>query len=297
MLNKYLLTLACLLGLAPLHAAETVTIEHGGITLNASLEQSGNWPAGPVMLMTHGTLAHAGMEIMATLQGLLADNDISSLAINLSLGIDNRPQAMYDCPTPHNHKHTDSLDEIGAWLDWLKKGGTGKVVLLGHSRGGNQVAWFAAERDDPAVSAVVMVAAATWSADYNAKDYRKRYGTELGPLFARARQMVEQGKGDELISDIGFIYCADTSATAASIANYYAADERNDTPTLLPKIKKPKLVVEGSEDKVYDNSIEKFQARADAGQAELLVIDGSDHFFRDLYADELVEAVVEFIEE
>ena len=80
--------LPALLLTLPLQAvAEKVTLEHDGLTLNASLEKSGNWPEGPLVLMTHGTLAHSGMEIMATLQELFAENDISSLAINLSLGI------------------------------------------------------------------------------------------------------------------------------------------------------------------------------------------------------------------
>ncbi len=38
--------------------AQEVTIEHQGMTLNARLERAGRWPRGPVILMTHGTLAH-----------------------------------------------------------------------------------------------------------------------------------------------------------------------------------------------------------------------------------------------
>ncbi|WP_078458891.1 hypothetical protein [Solemya velum gill symbiont] len=49
--------------------AEPVTIEHKGLVLNASLETADEtWQQKPVILMTHGTLAHGQMEIMATLQ-------------------------------------------------------------------------------------------------------------------------------------------------------------------------------------------------------------------------------------
>ena len=126
------------------------------------------------------------MEIISTLQSLFAENGISSLAINLSLGISNRPSSTYDCKTPHRHKHTDALKEIEAWLEWLKVAGTKQVVLLGHSRGGNQTAWFAAEHDDPTIRKVILVAPQVWSTDYAAKDYEKRYGKPLKPLLDKA---------------------------------------------------------------------------------------------------------------
>ena len=55
---------------------------------------------------------------------------------------------MYDCATPHTHRHADAVEEIGAWLGWLQSQGVAKVALLGHSRGGNQTARFAAAHAD-----------------------------------------------------------------------------------------------------------------------------------------------------
>ena len=94
----------------------------------AELQVEGSWPQGPVLLMTHGTLAHNKMEIMATLQTLFAERGLSSLAISLSLGLDDRT-GMYDCATPHRHRHADALGEIGAWLRWLKEQGAEPVSL------------------------------------------------------------------------------------------------------------------------------------------------------------------------
>lgn len=76
--------------ISPALSAEEVTLKHQGVTLNANLEKADNWSAGTVVMMTHGTLAHNKMEIMATVQELLSEQDVSSLAINLSLGLDNR---------------------------------------------------------------------------------------------------------------------------------------------------------------------------------------------------------------
>ena len=281
--------LLALSGTAP--GAEEVTLTHGGLTLNANLETTGaDWQKGPVVLMTHGTLAHGRMEIMQSLQAALKDRGISSLAITLSLGLDNR-HGMYECATPHTHKHNDAIGEIGAWLGWLQSQGVGKVALLGHSRGGNQTARFAVTHPDAPVTAVILIAPQTWSEDDAAADYEKRYDKELAPLVARGRQLDAEGKGDSLLDHVDFIYCADTTATAAAFVSYYAPDERMDTPHLIPEIQAPVLVVAGSEDDVVKDLVEKVQPLVDGQRVSLTLVDGADHFFRDLYADEVADAV------
>ena len=274
--------------------AEEVTLKHSGMTLNANLEKSGNWPAGPVVLITHGTLSHNASEIISALQELLDENGVSSLAINLSLGIDNR-HGSYDCGTPHTHRHEDALVEIGQWLNWLKTQGAGKVVLLGHSRGGNQTAWFAAEHDDPVISRVVLIAPQTWRPGYAAKDHEKRYGKPLAPLLAKAQALVKAKQGQTMMKPVDFIYCPDTSATAAAIVSYYAPDPRKDTPYLLSGITRPVLVFAGTEDQIVKGLDTRLKPLAETGKIQLDVIDGADHFFRDLYIEDIVDRTVEFI--
>jgi pimeloyl-ACP methyl ester carboxylesterase len=282
---------ALLLAFGANAAAEEVTLTHSGLTLNATLETTGsNWKQGPVVLMTHGTLAHGRMEIMEGLQAALKDRGISSLSMTLSLGLDNR-RGMYECATPHRHKHADAVDEIGAWLGWLRSQGVAKVALLGHSRGGNQTARFAATNPDAPVAAVILVAPQTWGEAYAAEDYQSRYGKELAPQVERARQLAAEGKGGSMLDHVDFIYCPDTSATAAAFVSYYAPDERMDTPRLIPEIKVPVLVVAGSEDDVVKGLVEKVQPLADGQRVKLTLVDGADHFFRDLYADEVADAI------
>jgi pimeloyl-ACP methyl ester carboxylesterase len=283
-------------GFAATATADEVKLPHQGITLNASLVKSADsWPGGPVVLMTHGTLAHRGMEIMAGLQDMLADRGISSLAINLSLGLDDRPAAMYDCATSHTHGHTDAVGEIGAWLAWLKKQGTAKVALLGHSRGGNQTARFAAMTDDPAVQAVILIAPQTWDAAYAAADYEKRYGKPLAPVLAKAQKLVDEGKGDTLMDPVDFIYCEQTSATAAAFVSYYTPDTDMDSPSLIPGINSPVLIIAGSEDTAVKGLPEKVGPLADGDRVQFMVVDGADHFFRDLYSEDIADAVAELL--
>jgi pimeloyl-ACP methyl ester carboxylesterase len=281
--------LLALSGTAP--GAEEVTLTQAGLTLNANLETArADWQQDPVVLMTHGTLAHGRMEIMESLQAALKDRGISSLAITLSLGVDNR-HGMYACAEPHTHKHEDAVEEIGTWLGWLRTQGVAKVALLGHSRGGNQTARFAAANPDAPVTAVILVAPQTWSEDDAAADYEKRYGKELATLVTRARQLDAEGKGGSLLDHVDFIYCPDTTATAAAFVSYYAPDERMDTPRLIPEIKAPVLVIAGSEDEVVKGLVEKVQPLADGQHVSLTQVAGADHFFRDLYVDEVADAV------
>jgi pimeloyl-ACP methyl ester carboxylesterase len=278
--------------------AEAITLEHQGLKVRANLETSGDdWKAGPVILMTHGTLAHNHMEIMETLQQVFLDRGYSSLAINLSLGLDaSEREGMYDCAVTHTHKHTDAVDEIGLWLDWLKKQGVEQVVLLGHSRGGNQTARFAAAHDSAAVKGVILVAPQTWSEAHETKDYQKRYGKPLAPVLAKAEKLVAEGKGDTLLKPVDFIYCEDTAATAEAFVSYYRPDPKMDTPTVIAEIEKPVLVFAGSADKVVANLSKKMAKLEGQKGVQFEVIDGAGHFFRDLYAEDLADIAQEFVD-
>lgn len=286
------LALMAALGVAPA-TAEEVKTTLGGLTLNADLETADGWPRGPVVLLTHGTLAHRDMEIMEALQSALADRGVSTLAINLSLGLDDRAAAMYDCPTPHTHRHGDAVAEIGAWVTWLRGEGVESLALLGHSRGGNQVARYAAGSPDPVVRQVLLVAPQTWEEDAPAADFAKRNPGPLAPVLAEAQALVAAGKGDQLMGPMGFIYCDDTRASAAAVASYYGADPDMDTPRLIPRIEAPVTVFAGSADTVVTGLVGKVEPLADGERVVLEVLDGADHFFRDLFAEDIADLVVE----
>jgi len=281
---------------SPCAHAEEVKLQHGQLTLNANLDKAEDWPTGPTVLLTHGTLSHNGSELITALQDLLLENGVSSLAINLSLGLNDR-HGPYDCAIPHTHKHEDAVEEIGAWLEWLKKQGTTQVVLLGHSRGGNQIAWFAAEQDDPVIKKVILVAPQTWSPEYEAQSYESNYGKPLAPVLEKAESRAAAGKSTSAMEHTDFIYCKDTTASAEAVVSYYAPDPRKDTPYLLPMIKKPILVFAATEDEVVKGLDVKLAPMAEAGEIELEVMDGADHSFRDLYVEDLVDRAVEFINE
>lgn len=274
--------------------ADEVTLPYKGLTLNADLTLAPNKTAADgVILLTHGSLAHRDMETIATLRKLLNERGYNTLAINLSLGLDNR-HGMYECKTTHRHKNDDAVNEIGVWVDWLKGRGAKAVTLLGHSRGGAQTALYAAERDSPLLKAVVLLAPATED-NNSAAAYQRRFKTALAPTLNKARKLIQQGKGDAVLTQTSLINCPDTEVTAEAFVSYYGGDPRLDTLHLLPKINKPTLVLVAEKDEIVVGLEKKVAPLANGTQVQMVVISGADHFFRDLNADEAVDAVDAFL--
>lgn len=293
-LVRYLCTVGLCFATATIEAKD-VTLQHRGLTLNANLALAADKKiADGVILITHGGLAHRDMEIITYVQNLLVkEKGYSTLAINLSLGLDNR-HGMYDCKTTHRHRNDDAAEEIGVWVDWLKKQGAKRVALLGHSRGGAQTALYAAERDDKLVKAVVLMAPAIRE-NTNAAGYQQRYGKPLAPVLEKAQKLVKAGKGGTVLEHIDMLNCSDASVTADSFVSYYGNELRLDTPTLITKIHKPLLVVVAASDEVVVGLEKKVTPLVDGKRVQMKIVEGSGHFFRDLYADDAVDAIDVFL--
>ena len=274
--------------------AKEVKEKFDGLTVNANLVMaSGATMQDNIVLLTHGTLTHKGRSTYNHLQKNLAYEGMSSLAINLSLGLDDR-SGEYDCAVPHTHKHTDALDEIDFWVDWLEKQGSQNITLMGHSRGGNQTAWYASERDRNSIKNVVLVAPATGE-QQSAKEYQDKYGVSVDTILAKANKMIKAGKGQELMKDTDFIYCKKAQVTAEAFVDYYTVKPQFDTPTLLQDLKKPTLVIMGTADTVVADLPEKIKPLVDAGKIETLMLEDADHFFLDFANEDMAAGTVEFI--
>ncbi len=278
-------------------SAKEVKETYKNLTVNANLvmAEGKTLADGDVVLLTHGTTTHNGRETYRSIQKLLAEQGISSLAPNLSLNVNDR-HGEVDCAIPQTHKHEDALGEIGFWLDWLKSKGAKSVTLMGHSRGGNQTAWFSVEHDDPVIKKVILIAPQTWTKEAEYKDYAKKYDTPLEPILKKAEKLVKEGKGDTMLEDINFIYCKHTSASAAAFVSYYQDEPRMDTPSLLKKAVKPTLVIMGSADTVVPNLPTEMES-VNNDLVQTYTVEDSDHFFLDLFSEELVETAVGFIKE
>ena len=253
-----------------------------------------DWYAGDsatAVIVLHGTLAHKRMEIIETFASLLnEDYDFPVLAPNLALNQPDRP-GMIDCAIPHDHTHMEAVDELTQWVSWLEGQGYEQIAIMGHSRGGAQVAAYLQNASD-SIMAAGLVAPATYDAEKSAKGYLEATGQSLNTLLEKAQGMAAGAQ----MNVPRFVYCDDATVTAQAFLGYHSPNKDFDTPTLLTQVSVPVQVFIGSEDKVVEGLDEKLEAIQPGGELASVTIDGADHFFRDLYADDVIAEFAEFLD-
>ena len=288
-----LTVLAFLAATLPLRA-EQVFIEHKGLELNAQLQLvEGKAFSDGIVLILHGLLGHNRMEIIESAQQALVDNGQSSLAINLSLDIDNR-HGFYDCDTPQTHLQADALDELDAWVSWLRLRGVADITLMAHSRGGNQAMVYAAERPAPEIRRLVLLAPGT--VVQSEKLFEARYGGTFALTSDRAKRLHAAGQGGRLMENVDFLYCPRSTVAAATFLSYYGDNSRfRNFPRYLPLIELPTLITLGSLDETQPDAEKQLFPFADGERIRVRVIEGAGHFFRDFNIDEAIEGAIEFI--
>ncbi len=277
-------------------AAEEVTLEYLGLELTANLETAPgkSLKSETTVLLVHDSLGHGRMELMAALQDGLRDLGLNSLAITLGLGLDKR-HGMFDCAMEQDHRHEDAVDEIGAWVHWLKEKGAPAITLTGHGRGANQVALYAINKLDKTVKRLVLVSPLMQTEEAVEAEYRARFGKPLRPELAKAEELVANEQGNQLVDVPGFLNCKSVQVTAGAFANYYGANEKFKTTNLLQSIKIPVLIAAGDADPGLADLKAAEGGFASLRTVTLAVIPGADQEFRDLGADELAKKIKEFI--
>ncbi|WP_416896401.1 MAG: alpha/beta hydrolase [Minwuia sp.] len=283
--------LACLLAGGAL-AADPVTVEQtiGGRTALADWVEGDGAEAGtPVVLLLHGTLAHRDQELIDTLQELLAERGVSSLAPGLTFGQDRR-EGMYDCAVPFRHTHEEAVDELAVWAAWLKAEGHGRIVVAGHSRGGNQAALFARAHPDLTEKLVAIAPAVGHDDAERDRRYQGRYGANRSEVIAMA------DTAGELTDVPGIVYCRDAKATPAAIRSYLGgAFQDRDTPTVISGLTMPVLVIAGSKDTVVPEVPDRMTGIADGKRVRLEVIQDAGHMFLDFFAEDAADLIAEFV--
>ena len=271
--------------------ATPVQLEYEGLRLNANLVEPAARTSGPVFVIVHGTWGHAGMEIIEGLQARLADEGQVSLAITLSLGVDDR-HGFLGCELPINANHGAAADEINQWVKYAQSRWE-QIVLVGHSRGGNQVMLYEQTYRHVAKQAVarlVLIAPMTWNADEAAKAYEDKYGVALRERLEAAQAQPDHDIHTDLLN------CPNVDVLGKNFLSYYSAEPNRNTATLLATVARPVLVFEGTDDPLARGFVAQEALVAGNPRVTVQWIDGADHFFRDLYTDDLVEAMLEWLD-
>jgi pimeloyl-ACP methyl ester carboxylesterase len=262
-----------------LAAAEPVQIKPSLLKLNGNLEL----PAGDrlegenVVVIVHGMLSHYGEETVAALQKNLKARGIATLAINLSLGIDDRrgPRA---CNVVHDYALAGARREIRLWLEWLTAQHAKTIDIVGFSRGGAQIAAIGPEL--PTVRRMVLMAPAFATAPEQAAAYQRVYGHPLAPELEAARKEPLQKR------TVDFLTCKQAPVLGAAFLDAYT----EMPPKLAAKTGHPTLVIVAGKDDMVPDLATKLPS-----EVKPVLIDGASHFFLDLYGEEAADLIVKFL--
>jgi pimeloyl-ACP methyl ester carboxylesterase len=276
--------------------AVPVSHEYLGLTVVGNLELAANKTLkdhGAVVLV-HDALAHHTDAAMTKLQTALAGKGLNSVAISLSLGMNQR-KAAFDCAHEHDHRHGDASDEIVAWVEWLQGQGAARVSIVGHGRGAAQAALSAAERQDLGINGLVLANPPRTTPQLTGARYQQQFGQPLTPVLEQARKLVEDGEGDTLLAVPGFLTCSKARTTAAAFVDYYGGDNRQDIVALLPELKLPTLVVVAGRDlaaQEFEKTLSLFTA---TGKVVQQTVTGADGGFTGNSGEQLADLVVKFV--
>ena len=260
-------------------SAEPVQIRPSLLRLNANLElPAGKTEADGVAILLHGTLSHHRQETIAALQQNLKARGIGTLAITLSLGIDDR-QGPRACDVLHDYALAGVRRELLLWLAWLDGHGAKSIDLIGFSRGGAEIASVVREL---AVRKVVLVAPAFTSSDDLAEAYQKSFGQPLGPRLEAARA------APLAPSTVDFLLCRQAPVLGATFLDGY----RELPVRLAAETDRPTLVVVAGKDEVVRDLGGRLPP-----SVKRVTIEGSGHFFPDLFGEDAADAIAKFLKE
>lgn len=135
----------------------------------------------------------------------------------------------------------DCVHDLRAWIDELVRRDFQSVVLVGHSMGGVKAIFSQAHDPHPNVAAVVGVSPprfrhAAWQASPQAAAFRDH--------FQRATELVESGRGDELML---VQQPLPLWLTASGFLAKYGPHDDYDFVPLLPRLGCPTLLIVGTE--------------------------------------------------
>lgn len=177
----------------------------------------------------------------------------------------------------------EALEDNRIAAGWLAARGFPHPVVIGHSNGGMLGVQHVV--DHPKTPALVLLSAGRGGERAGVASGTERLFAvdRLDELTAHARQLVEAGRGRELMFLPGWWYVISAESFLDRIKTV------PDTIALAPKIKCPVLAIRGDKEDVDRYPAEEFQ-RAAGGTCKVEIIPDCDHFYNG--REEKVAAIV-----
>lgn len=222
--------------------SSNATAEEMMLLLPSGLKAQADYRKGdgdkPAVLVLHGFLQTHHFSTVRLVADELSDAGYTVLSPTLTLNIDQR-RASLNCNAIQNHSVEQASHEIGAWIDWLKKQGYARIILVGHSTGSNHLLSYLHTNRDPAVNAFIATSLGpTVSWQYPEESRRQR---------AQAEAAV--AAGDTKLKRYSLGFCRNNYAAPAKYFLSYLHWNKEQTLLDLKTTPVPTTVVLGQTDK------------------------------------------------
>ena len=248
-----------------------------------------------IFLILHGTRGYKSMEIITSLSDRLHEEGYDTLSINLSYGINNREDTFLSCDIKHQHNEYDSISEIITWHNYLLSRGYKEINFIGHSRGAFNIVQSLSLLDNANKINSYLLAPVIDTYE-GTKAY---YHEELNIPYDDIINSNEKFFISDKYSLINFLFCENVIVSSETFKSYldFSKKKANYPFTfgildLLDNIKSKVTIISGTDDEILLDSYKKF-LNIDKNNIKFVTIEGGDHFFRDLYLDEVIDIILE----
>ena len=263
---------------------------HNGLTLNANLKS--NPQSDTIFILVHGTRGYKDMEIIKSLSQRILDYGHSSLSINLSYDIDNRASEFLSCDRVHTHNEHTSINEIVSWYRYLENQDYKNIYFIGHSRGAFNVIQAMALINNNNIKAYLLapvIDTYLGTKNYYDQEHNLPYETLIN------------NKDEFIISDrypsINFLFCENAKVSSSTFRSYLDLS-KNQTLypftfsiiDLLKDTNSSVTIFSGTDDEILLDSYKKLN-KINQSNISHILIDEADHFFRDIYLDDVVDII------
>ena len=252
--------------------AELVSIPTGTVPLDGLYYEPEGAATGRAALLFHGNTMNFYTGPMRFLPPALVKLGVACLAFN---------RRGHDVLSTRNSRvaeggayqtAAEGIEDNRRAARWLGTRGFAAPVVIGHSNGGMLAVRHVA--DHPETPALVLL-----SAHGGGKDIVQRggkgglmVGDRVEEFAARAREMVQTGRGRELMLMPGWWYAISAESFLDRLT------ETPDTLELAPEVRCPSLFVRGDKEPRDAYPAEEFSARS-GGRCTVEIVPDCDHFY------------------
>jgi pimeloyl-ACP methyl ester carboxylesterase len=180
------------------------------------------------------------------------------------------------------------IPDLDAALDWLRRQGYQRFVLIGHSLGAIKSIIYQSARQLPDVIGIISCSAPR---QFHSERAARQPGFQ--ELFARAESLVAEGKGEEILSmgtgNLAALFSART------LLNKFSKDDRNDLRPHARRLGCPLLAIVGGAEPQFFHEYSREIAQAVGDSGTYKMVKGANHFYN-RHTSEIIDLIDRWLE-